>query len=52
MAEEGVGQAPGQGLLGPIQHEDQVREPGQAGIPPLGEAHDSVAVLLGVTHVV
>ena len=52
MAEEGVGQAARQRLLGAVHHEHDVRHPGQGGVAPLGEGDDPVAVLAGVAHVV
>ena len=40
MAEEGVGQAARQRLLGAVHHEHDVRHPGQGGVAPLGEGND------------
>lgn len=52
MAEEGVGQAARQRLLGAVHHEHNIRHLGQRGVAPLGEGDDLMAVLAGVAHVV
>ena len=51
MAEEGVGQAARQRLLGAVHHEHNIRHLGQRGVAPLGEGDDLMAVLAGVAHV-